>query len=217
MVTEEDSEPGYKLHKFRLLEPVPYADFSFVIGDAVSNIRAALDHAVFCCAILNGNPDPKFRTCSFPFGNDPASFDNGVNGCTSVPEQIRACLRNFQAYKGGNTTLWAINYLCNRDKHALITPVLIGFEDSRFISAGRVRPPRDPSWNTTEDQIEFELFRTDEHAQYEYNFWLDIAFRSPEIQAGKRVIPTLNAFVDEVERVLVGLEAECRILFPDAF
>jgi hypothetical protein len=120
-------------------------------------------------------------------------------------------------YQGGNTTLWAINYWCNRDKHALITPVLMAFEDSLFISAGRVRPPRDPNWKTTEDEIEFELFRTDEHAQYEYNFSLDIVFRSPEFQAGKRVAPTLNAFVDEVEHVLVGLEAECRILFPGAF
>lgn len=83
-----------------------------------------------------------YKACSFPFGNDATAFDNG---CTSVPEEIRAYLRQFRCYKGGNEALWALNVVCNRDKHALVIPVLMGYNDIRVhIRSGTIESPKNP-------------------------------------------------------------------------
>jgi hypothetical protein len=144
VAVETDSEPGYKIHKFRFAKPVPYGSFSVVIGDAITNLRAALDHAIYACAIANGAAAESFAACNFPFSSDAAHFDSKVNGCKTVPEDIRTRLRTFRAYKGGHEALWALNNMCNRDKHALVTPILIGFESIRVenISGGRIESPK---------------------------------------------------------------------------
>src|SRR5271155_3276299 len=101
VVTEADSEPGYTVHKLTLPEPIPFSDYSLIIGDAVTNLRSALDHMIYACAILEGNLNPAFRTCDFPVCKGALHFDNAVNGCTSVHADIRACLRGLKCYEGG--------------------------------------------------------------------------------------------------------------------
>lgn len=132
-------------------------------------------------------------------------------GCTSVPEEIRACLRNFQAYETGYRALWALNQMCNWDKHALIRATIIGLGDDRILlTRGGVEPPKNPLWDYAKDEI--ELFRTNTNPEYDLRFTLEIAFDGPGLLAGKRIVPALNAFLDAVERVLLILEAEMRRL-----
>jgi hypothetical protein len=213
VVIEEDAEPGYEVHKLRLRERSPCDAISVMVGDAINNLRAALDHAVCACAIATGNSAPKFRTCSFPFGKDLATFNSAVMGCTSVPEEIRTCLRSFQAYETGYRALWTLNQMCNWDKHALIRATIIGFGDDRILlRSGTIEPPKNPFWDNPKEEV--ELFRTNSNPQYDLRFTLEIAFDGPGLLAGKRIVPALNAFLDPVERVLMALEAETRRLFP---
>src|ERR1700733_6399310 len=145
IIVEKNLESGYDLHKIRLLKPALLDECSILIGDAISKTRAAPDHMVYACAVANISDKTvklKFKTCSFPFGNDASTFNANANGCTSVPEKIRTLLRSFQAYQGGNTPLWALNVTCNWDKHALITPILVGFDDFRMTAIeGDIRVP----------------------------------------------------------------------------
>lgn|SRR5579862_3047332 len=96
VIVEADSEPGYTVHKLTLPEPIPFSDYSLIIGDAIANLRAALDHMVYACVVLEGNANPRYRTCNFPFGKSAADFKHAVGGCTSVHADIRACLRGWQ-------------------------------------------------------------------------------------------------------------------------
>jgi hypothetical protein len=218
IVIETEPDTGYKLHKFRLCKPAPYAEVSIIIGDTVNNLRAALDHAVYSCAIVAGHAAPRYKTCSFPFGDNESSFNNAVNGRTSVPPEIRACLQRFRAYQGGHVALWALNDMCNRDKHALITPTVMGFEDIRVAfddAGGGAMSPRNVRWNRANDEV--ELFRTRTDAKCQLTISVEIVFDGTGLMGGHRIVPILNSLVDVVGHVLMALEAEMVLLFPDAF
>ena len=190
IVIEDDPEPGYKVHKFRLLEAVPYDDLSIIMGDALNNIRAALDHIVYACAITNRHAIPPFKTCSFPFGKDAKSFTNAVNGCTAVHADIRACLSRFNAYDGGNTSLWTLNSMCNRDKHALITTALTGFDDIWLdIRTGAVEMPGPTGWDNVKHEI--NLFRTKQDPDYEFHYSVEMTFNGPPYLTGNRIRSSL--------------------------
>jgi hypothetical protein len=209
VVIDKDPEPGYKIHKLRLVRPAPLAEFSLLIGDALNNMRSALDHATFACALANGHPKPVFKTCDFPFGKDAPTFNNAVNGRTSLPQGILALLRSFKAYKDGNHLLWALNTMCNLDKHALITPVVIGWQSVEFYwrsSGGRTEPPRNPLWDSAKAEI--ELFRTKDELEYDFHIALEIALYAPESQVPHRADALLNGFYSCVERILLAVEAE---------
>ena len=207
IVIEADPEPGYKVHKFRLTKPDLLPGFAVVIGDAINNMRAALDHAVYACALANGHSAPKFRTCSFPFGDNKATFDNAVNGCTAVPKHIQALLRKFEAYENGDIHLWYLNKMCNRDKHALITPVIVGWDALQIhVREGTIESPRNPFWDNSKAEI--ELFRTKTDPQYDFTISIDIALNSPNGASTNRADGLLNGLLWSVENVVGTIERE---------
>jgi hypothetical protein len=209
IIIEPDTKPGYKIHKLRLTEAVPRRAISPIVGDIVNNLRAALDHAVYACALANGHASPRYGTCTFPFRKTRAELDNAVNGCTSVPDEIRTCLRAFRAYDGGYEVLWELNQMCNRDKHALISPVVCGYSSiSVRTDSGRVESPANPHWNSAKDEV--ELFRTNGDPKYDLAATLDIALGGPGILAGYPAVPMLNSLVTVVFSVVTTIEAEAR-------
>lgn len=176
IVVEEDPEPGYKIHKLRLTKKVDLAPLSVIIGGAVTNLRAALDHSVYACAIAaSGGKPPILRACNFPFGPTVEAFENAIGGCTAVPQEIRACLSRFKAYKGGNVESWALNSMCNWDKHALITPVVV-VQDFLVVLPiiGEIEPPNTLLWESTKNEI--ELVRTKGEPYYNFALILEVAF-----------------------------------------
>jgi hypothetical protein len=207
---------GYKIHKVRLPKPLPLDEFSLIVGDALTNIRAALDHTVWAIATLNGAV-PRFRTCSFPFGKNADSFANAVNGCIAVPQEIRARLGTFKAYDGGNTVLWHINEMCNRDKHALLSPVFTGRETADFVAGGSWFRQPETGWREAEDYIELEIVRTELHATCDITFSLDVTFHDPPPMRGQCVVPVLAQFAEAALCVVCALEIETRRLFPGMF
>jgi hypothetical protein len=44
-------------------------------------------------------------------------------------------LRRFKPYKGGNDLLWALNGICNVNKHRMLVPVVIRLERMTQIHA----------------------------------------------------------------------------------
>jgi hypothetical protein len=218
VVIEADSQPGYNVHKFRLRRPIPFDWFSGVTGDAISNLRSALDHAMYACAIASGNVSPIIGTCNFPFARDESKFTNKVNGCTSVPEEIRTLLKTFRPYETGHFFLWALNHMRNWDEHSLITPVLMGFDHItvQFHAAeSAIEPPTNPLWDNMKNQI--DLFRTKADPKYNFTVSLGIGLDRPRGVAGHRVDAILNGFLAVVEAIVTRIEAETRRLFPAAF
>jgi len=116
-----------------------------ILGDAIHNLRAALDLMASEMARRNGKSD---KNVYFPFSASKESLDDAIRQrCFhKAGKDAVALLRTFEPYRGGNEALRMIHDLDIRDKHsALIVAGLsvgLDFEVTYNIhdpGAGRVR------------------------------------------------------------------------------
>lgn len=80
-----------------------------------------------------------------------------MNGrCKHLPKKIVDLLRAFKPYKGGDNRLWALNELCNTNKHASIRPVAIasGGIEYRNITANDRASVIPPVWDRAKNEME---------------------------------------------------------------
>jgi hypothetical protein len=210
VVIEADVEPGYKIYKARLTHAIPIS-LALVASDAIANLRAALDHVGYSIALAMGIEKPK--SYYFPFANTADSFatDKRVRDrCRKLPDQVVACFNSFQPYMDGNTFLWALNEMCNRDKHAVVTPICIANHSIYIRYAGSIERPPNRRWDDAKNEI--ELFRAKGEPKYDLRLALDVGFDGPEPLQREPMIETLNTFVSIVEDILMCVERECRLL-----
>lgn len=207
---EPDTDTTDQLHKIKLVKPMPFA-LPGLAFDAVNNLRAALDRAVWAVAKMAGN-NPRY--ISFPFAKDADHIKNAINGrCKGLPEEIRD-IRTFKPYKGGNNLLWALNELCNTNKHAIISPVAVA--SSKLIAATTIArdslmaiPPR---WDRTKNEMILFRVREGGEIQTQFRIALHIAMCDIEFVDGQPADAVLNEFVRIVESIVMAIEAETRRL-----
>ncbi len=129
-------DDGGQVIVLKSVDPIP-AELPLLIGDAVHNLKAALDYTV---SELLGWKDTK-RT--FPmaktreelessFRTDPEVIDGKTMGKgrnASIEEALPGIgafiLQEIRPYKAANGFLWPLNKLDVRDKHRLLVPLLI--------------------------------------------------------------------------------------------
>jgi hypothetical protein len=111
---------------------VPDVDpaISAIAGDALFNMRSALDHLAYQLVMLDGRqPD---RYSYFPIHGDPLNKNGNPRVVTISPglfnrADIRTELEEVQPYNElgrgrspSDSSLWLVNDLCNLDKHRLL-------------------------------------------------------------------------------------------------
>lgn len=147
-IIETDSDTSEELHKIKLVKPMPIA-LPGIAFDVVNNLRPALDQA--CYAI-----NPQKNGSSFPFARNTKHFENSINGKTKhLPKEIVDLIRRFKPYKGGDNLLWALNELCNANKHAIVCPVAtvsggVAADTLVMRGPGKMLPPR---WDRTKNEM----------------------------------------------------------------
>ena len=90
-----------------------------VLGDAVHNLRAALDLLASELARINGKSD---RNVYFPFAATAADFPMAItkrNFDKAGPDAV-ALLQTFAPYRGGNELLRAVHDIDIEDKHTTL-------------------------------------------------------------------------------------------------
>src|ERR1019366_2783475 len=165
--------------KVRLTKNRVPKGFSETIGDAVDNLRSALDCAVYGVAIAAGHPEAK--EAYFPFSGSAADFERNLKGrCRDVPKEIYPLLRSFEPYKGGSNALFALNVVCVSNKHKLVIPcasaTLAAGVSSRAVGFMEMPYPR-PAWDS--EKNEMVLFTANTHTQQfhaEFDFAVYVAF-----------------------------------------
>jgi hypothetical protein len=133
-VSEADPNDADRFHhKINLVKPLPKGLAVFA-GEASNCLREALDNSGYALAAATGKPDS--RSCAFPFSGSSADFERSARGrCKDLRDGIFALLRRFKPYKGGNDLLWALNGICNVNKHRMLVPVVIRLERMTQIHA----------------------------------------------------------------------------------
>jgi hypothetical protein len=213
-VIEEDPErPGYQLHKIKLIKAMPEA-FADSVGDAVNNLRSALDHACYAVAVASGNTAPRYAY--FPFARDAGGLENSIRGnCKDIPQEIYPLLRSFEPYGGGNEILWTLNLICVADKHKILTPVGTGVMRPGNIEAkggGFLSVPINPVWDRTKQEVKFLTLGPGAAFDYKFDFILFIAFDEIGTVTGEPVRHILDQISTEVERTVSTIESEARSL-----
>lgn len=107
--------PEYIVYWIHSTRPIPPA-IATRAGDALANIRAALDNLAYALVLANGET-PTTQTY-FPISDDQVNYKRQaprkVRGMSQAAKKmIDAC----KPYKEGNIRLWQLNRLNNKHKH----------------------------------------------------------------------------------------------------
>lgn len=212
-VIETDAK-GVTTHAFKFTRKIPesWADAAV---EAIEALRSALDQCGYAVAVRAGVAEPK--NAYFPFGDTVAELDANVKGrCKNLPPEISVLFRSFDSHKGGNYSLWALNKLCNANKHRLLMPVgiaSVGMGVNRMMikagSSGAVKIPS-PAFDREKNQIVIATVGPGGQLEYDINLSFIVAFDEFNGVKGGPAVGILDAIAGEVDRVLRATEAECR-------
>lgn len=209
-VVDEDVQTGEQAHKIRLTQKLP-ANIRGIVKDASSNLRDALDHAVYANAVALIGGDPS--DTGFPFANDEAGVLGELNGrrLRGNPTEIRPLLAGFKPYPAGNALLCALNRVRNPNTHRAVVPVGTAAIGTSLQLNGTVKGPAQIGmnrWDASKNEVTYLIVGIGSDLQYNVTASFDIVFGEVDLVAGQPVIPTLSAIAGEVERVVLAIEAE---------
>ncbi len=206
---------GWVYHKVILTKPVPeeLADHAY---DAAGYLRAALDHTAF--ATLSAADRLTDKSTHFPISDSATNLELIIKkSCKKVPSDIVDLFRSFEPYKGGNEAIWALNQVCNSNKHRLISAIGIisgGVDILRMRTATPL--PAEiftrPIWDSAKDEMIVARCGKGSDLEYKIKIGLHIAFGEVEGVAKHEVLGALRAMARKVERILLATEAEARRL-----
>lgn len=203
VLVEYDLGFGAHVLKARFAEAL-VEDLACIMFDAINNLRACLDHMTNAIAMRHRGTGKNFAP--FPFAKDLAHWPNKIYGLKNdIPSEVCSLFDFFQPYKGGDNTLWALNYIANIKKHARLVPV--GFGVGAILSFPNGTPAQG-QWLSTPAH----LHRKDEivimslpegHAVPEINLSPSVVLNdAEEIIDGKQPIAILYCTRDRVSSVL---------------
>ncbi len=212
-VCEYDPKSNGKAYKIKLTKPMPVA-LENIAADAVNNLRSALDQA--CYALQPAGEKGRYAT--FPFSSDAAQFETAVKGrCKALPKEIVDLIRGFKPYKGGDDLLWALNEVCNTNKHGILAPVaactsVVRFKKIDFVPSGVGAgfALQLPVWDRAKNEM--VLFLSDKRSTVEadVDFSAHIVFCDIEIVDGQPAEAVLKDFFNIANRIVMTIEAEAK-------
>jgi hypothetical protein len=200
--------------------PIP-ACFALIIGDAIHNLRAALDLTLYSMAV-DRSPSPD--KIEFPFPRKPTGLGGALNSSQAIfaGTKVVETIRRFQPYPGGDPILCNIHFLDARDKHRLLilarhTPELsIGelaaerfnnLSRVKFVADGAIiRYVGDENSPVMSMGVRFatrDMADSEEEAATQCAF--EIAFGKGQPFADFEVLGTLDGAVNKVKEVVAAM------------
>ncbi len=116
-------------------------DLALSIGDAIHNLRAALDHAMW---EFQGLPGGKRNSeTSFPFGKSKTDYEAACRGIKTAVPNTGQFFISLEAYETGKgKLLYGLNRLNILDKHKILTPVISVTEIRKI----KIKLPNGQAW-----------------------------------------------------------------------
>jgi hypothetical protein len=193
------------------------ANISLIAGDAIHNLRSALDYLVWKLAV---NP-LKPRQVDFPVYESFKKFDNQFPRKVKVmgiPHEVANAIKACKPYKGGNDALWLLNELNNIDKHRLLLTVYATPAKMAMTIDHRALQSYFPElFGQAIDTIVrgFPTFTLDEGVLYvegnrthpaDFQLSFDISLRESQVRSGEPLLVTLEGMVDLVSQLVADFE-----------
>jgi hypothetical protein len=196
----------FRVWRVRVREQMP-DHLPSVIGDAIHNLRSALD--LMACDVVShngGNPTGVY----FPFAPRAAELEKAIkekNLRRASPEAV-ALLRTLKPYRGGNDDLRALHDLDIHDKHkgpiaiiSAVTTPLIGLNH-----------PQIPSWTSAVADGHWLVGVPNNLSPpigTEIPSVFHLIFAKDTALAGDLVIPALHRLAQHVSRTIEAFKTLC--------
>jgi hypothetical protein len=137
-------DDGAKHFVWSVFDPQPdLARWGVIVGDILHNLRSGLDHLAWRLVELSG--ETPTRNTAFPISITKAAWDqDSPRKVAGMAPAIVERIDKLQPYQHGDradrTWLWQIHSLNNKDKHRLITPVVLSpsKDEAKVTSPARV-------------------------------------------------------------------------------
>jgi hypothetical protein len=206
ITVEADANGGDDSIKLAAVEVVP-GELLCIIGDAIHNLRTALD---FAMNHMVRNPT-KFT--KFPVRDSRKELVDAINGGlkTYASEDIVKFIVDFvQPYPNGRgAVIWAIHGLDIEDKHG----TLIAHNELEFVSGMRGVDQRGTefeidTWLIVSNRVATEKLRSHRNVEItdKGRPTLRIVFGQGMPMEGSEVLPTLTQFVNFVAQTVENIE-----------
>jgi hypothetical protein len=116
--TKRDAETRRLVYYLTSVASTPIC-FSTIAGDAIQNLRSALDHLAYQLVIVGPGKTPSTHT-SFPITDNVETYKRWRMRTKGMHADAIRRIDELEPYKGGNDTLWRIYKLDNIDKHRML-------------------------------------------------------------------------------------------------
>jgi len=221
VVPERHEDLGEIWHKVAYVPEIP-DPIALMLGDALYNLRAALDYLAHELVVIAGN-EPSRQT-AFPIFDKPNEYWEGMARKVKGMRQMAIeSINRIQPYEGGfGHALWQLHRLNNIDKHrVLLTIALVNSgrtmtpgEEQQFAErfkrvhgayptgASRWRMLRGKAFPVSLNAGDILLKVPISEAQEDVRFSFDIAFNEREVKAGTTVFVLSRMMSDQVFEVV---------------
>jgi hypothetical protein len=205
---EKDPISGQHILKFQVTEEMP-CEVPLIIGDAVHNLRAALD--LMTCEIVTSVGAIPDKSTQFIVSDSRDKLVKAINSSkikTAPQTIIDLIIDRIKPYRGGNDTLYALHSLDIMDKHRLLIPVIsvsalvnVKAEDDRHnvFQFARVAVGQGGKLNIVRNSDNIDITNQGQPA-------LAVILGKGTGFAGKPVIPTLHQLSQLVSGILQAVE-----------
>jgi len=189
-----------------VLESIPGVpnEIAAILGDAIHNLRTALDYLASELVRSAGN-EPK--GVYFPIADTAEKYEAESGGKTKgMPKEAKEIIDRLRPYGGGNYFLWALHKLDIIDKHRLLPAVgmkIGGWQISLSLTPTEYNFSF-PSVLENGDVIGW--IPGDHVADKQMSISADITFGEPEVFKGRPMMQALADLIDFVEAIVFQFE-----------
>ncbi len=215
-VIETNADGTEDFHKVKLTQPLP-DDLADIAFDIVSNLRASLDRAGYAVAVAAGR---KGADAHFPFGADLADAQlKAQRRSKDIPKGIFDLMISHKPYKGGDRLLWALNKLCNTNKHEILSVVGLASGGMHGLMTGggsnvmmniylTNRWP--PVWDSAKNEMTVFHVKHGVKPNMNVNIGMHVTLANIEGAESKSAVAVFGEIAGTVERILGAIDVEAR-------
>ena len=224
-ITKQDQQTSDYISYVESVGDVP-AKVSLIAGDAIHNIRSALDHLAWQLVLSTGNtPGP---STSFPIFDSAVEYEaRSERKVKGMRQAAIDAIGALKPYKTGNRLLWQLHRLDIIDKHRMVVTAGSALTASTIMPSVRNklleafmarRLPGEPipdykSFRGRPHVVNYALKKGDiihrvpeSDMEKDAKFAFEVAFAEPKIAEGEPVIQTLYQLFKLADQIVSGFE-----------
>ncbi|HWZ44300.1 MAG TPA: hypothetical protein VNW97_12550 [Candidatus Saccharimonadales bacterium] len=206
---EINPQTGNEVIKHDLSDRTVITDVALMIGDAVHNLKCALDYA-WAQTINRLVPTAVSKFSKFPVRSSKDELESALKGREidiAAPQLFKLVVFDIKAYAGGNDSIWCLHQLNILDKHRLLLPVVtFGAIEGIELENEHEEIVRGGTWGTTQQTPYYVPVQSGWQIKNKGHVSVAVVFEEGTPVQGMEVADMLSTFAINVLSVTQLLE-----------